>query len=351
MRVNWNLLKTLSLFLLATMYGCGGSGSGSGVASGFDLPAPTGPFPSVRFAPCPPSVGVNGLRCGVLDTYENYEQTGVDARIMQVAFGILPAAVSPAAPDPVVYITGGPGDSALATFGANRDFQAFTNNRELILVDQRGAGFSSPFLGCGEYFGVDDAAESRSCVQSFEEQGVDLSQYRSAVIAQDFKVLREALEIDQWNVYGVSYGPIAGMLYANLDPNGVRSVIFDSSTDNQVDIALADSAARLNFVSELSSQCATSTECAAQIPDLRNFFIDTYMSLENDPWNIDIPGEPFTSGELLFNVISRVLNILRFLSQLLNEMVSHCFRLWHRMLPMKLNKTITSIFAVALTQA
>jgi len=70
--MNWNLLKTLSLLILVTTYGCGGSESGGGVAPGFNLPTPTGPFPSVRFAPCPPNVGVNGLRCGVLDTYENY---------------------------------------------------------------------------------------------------------------------------------------------------------------------------------------------------------------------------------------------------------------------------------------
>jgi len=134
-----------------------------------------------------------------------------------------------------------------------------------------------------------------------------LSQYRTAVIAQDFKVLREALEIDQWNVYGVSYGSKPGLLYPDLDPDGVRSVIIDSGTDNQGDMALNDATARLNFVSELSSQCAASTECAAQIPDLRNFFIDTYMSLENEPWNIYIPGEsPLTSGQLLFNVIPRV---------------------------------------------
>jgi len=259
------------------------------------------------------------MRCGVLETYENYDLTSPDARIIEVAFGIVPAKTTPAAPDPIVVFIGGPGGSALVNSALGLEYSSYSGNRDVILVDQRGTGYSSPFLDCefpddddGEFVDSDgdgvsdaDAAVLIPCLESFENQGVDLSQYRSAVIAQDFKVLREALQIAQWNVYGVSYGPIPGLLYADLDPAGVRSVIFDSSTDNQVDIMLADTAAPLDYISELASQCAAEPECAARIPDLRSVFIETFRSLMNEPWIEDIPGKGEISfaGYVLFDFI------------------------------------------------
>jgi len=272
--------------------------------AGFDLPPPDGPFPSVRFAPCPFEINANNMRCGVLDTFENYEKTGTDARIIQVAFGIIPAKTTPTVPDPIVVFTGGPGASDLAFAQFFAEFEAHTDDRDLILVDQRGVGFSSPFLQCGGllfYYTIDVAA-AKSCIEKFESQGVDLSQYRSAVIAQDFKALREALEIDQWNIYGGSYGPIPGILYAELDPAGVRTVIFDSSTDNQVDIALADVAAVFDIITELGNLCAAEAECAARLPDFQSIFIETFRSLTNEPWVVNVPdkGEAKLDGFELY---------------------------------------------------
>jgi len=287
------MTKLKSLVLLTTL------GLLSACSDSDKKPPPNDPvvsIPSVRFIDCPidtsTSAALSGLRCGELDTYENYENTGPDAEIIQIAFGILPATDLPAMPDPVVVFVGGPGGSGLAELArtANTDFELglLADNRDLIMVDQRGAGFSTPFLHCDGLLFPDSADDidvmaATSCVDGFEQQGVDLTQYRSNVIAQDFKVLREALEIAQWNVYGASYGPIPGLLYAQLDPAGIRSVVFDSSTDNQVDIALADAAAPLNYITELARQCAEETECAARLPDLRSTFIDTFRALMMDP--------------------------------------------------------------------
>jgi len=264
-----------------------------------EQPNEVGDYPRVSFNSCAfdTEMTLNEIRCGVLETYENYESTGADARIIQVAFGIVPASTTPVAPDPVVVFTGGPGVSALAEFALFNRVEKTnfgTNNRDLILVDQRGVGFSEPFLQCdglliSDDFSPDlDSEDAKNCIDEFEQQGVDLSQYRSSVIAQDFKALREALKIEQWNVYGASYGPIPGILYAALDPDGVRSVIFDSSTDNQVDIALADAAAPLDYITELAAQCAQEAECASRLPDLRSTFIDTFRMLMEDPWVVSV---------------------------------------------------------------
>jgi len=268
---------------------------------------PVSSSPGVRYTECPFDTiqETQGFRCGVLDTYENYEKTGPDARMIEVAFGIIPATTTPVAPDPIVVFIGGPGASSLAEFAQGAGFESYTTNRDLILVDQRGAGFSKPFLNCDIPEDSDDTLDKelaafKACITDFEQQGAELSEYRSAVIAQDFKVLREALKIEQWNVYGESYGPIPGLLYADLDPQGVRSLIFDSSTDNQVDIALADTASFLDYITELDRQCATESECSTRLPDLTSTFVDTFRSLKEVPWEVDIPG----NGSFLFDEYS-----------------------------------------------
>jgi len=296
-------------YWLLTQYGCSSSDESPMPAPADESTPQAETYPNVKFAACPFDISAasSELRCGVLKTFENYALTGADARIIEIAFGIVPATITPVATDPIVVFIGGPGASALAGFALGVEFESYSGNRDLILVDQRGAGFSVPFINCDipddDDFEQDDVI--RSCVTEFEEQGVDLTQYRSAVIAQDFKVLRETLEIPQWNVYGESYGPIPGLLYTDLDPGGVRSVIFDSGPDNQVDIALADVAAPLDYISELAIQCAAEPDCAARFPDLRSVFIDTFRSLENDPWTGDIPGDDQFefAGDMLFDLM------------------------------------------------
>lgn len=270
-------------------------------------------IPNVKFTDCPFDTSVNAgeIRCGVLNTFEDYEITGPDAKVIQVSFGIVPASITPTAPDPIVLISGGPGVSALVDFALGEEFESYSGNRDLILFDQRGAGFSSPYIHCDFPEDADDnefEVAAIACLNDFEQQGVDFTQYRSSVIAQDFKVLREALEIPQWNVYAESYGPIPGLLYTDLDSTGVRSVIFDSSTDNQVDIALSDASAPLEYISELTKQCASESECSTRLPDLRNVFIETVRSLMNEPWIVEVPeeGEVEFDGYFLFDLIQEL---------------------------------------------
>jgi len=51
-----------------------------------------------------------------LDTNENYELTGPDARMVEVVFGIVPATIIPAEPAPTVVFIGGPGSIGLVEF-------------------------------------------------------------------------------------------------------------------------------------------------------------------------------------------------------------------------------------------
>ena len=98
-------------------------------------------LPAPRFEPtaCPtapvPTTLPETARCGFLIVPEN--RTRANGRTIRLTVGIVPAKSRHPAPDPIVYLAGGPGGyplgeaQALIEAGFNRD-------RDLIIISQRG---------------------------------------------------------------------------------------------------------------------------------------------------------------------------------------------------------------------
>jgi pimeloyl-ACP methyl ester carboxylesterase len=105
-------------------------------------------------AVCPfhPAGGVvegRDVRCGYLTVLEDHAHPS--GRTIRLAVAIFtPTLVAPA-PDPVIYLGGGPGTPVLASLGPTimpGDVNTFWGNRDVILLDQRGLGYSQPSLAC-----------------------------------------------------------------------------------------------------------------------------------------------------------------------------------------------------------
>ena len=68
---------------------------------------------------------------------------------IEVHFAVLPALARNKKPDPVFFLAGGPGQSAIGLAGPlSRMLARFGQRRDIVLVDQRGTGRSAP-LDCG----------------------------------------------------------------------------------------------------------------------------------------------------------------------------------------------------------
>jgi len=81
-------------------------------------------------------------------------------------------------------------------------------HRDVVIYDQRGAGFSQPKL-CPAYDSVADARVTearRACIAELEAQGIDRGAYNTAASVADLMDLRRALGYASWDVYGMSYG-------------------------------------------------------------------------------------------------------------------------------------------------
>jgi pimeloyl-ACP methyl ester carboxylesterase len=85
------------------------------------------------------------VQCGYLIVRENRQNP--QSRTIKVAYAIVKAHGPNPQPDPVVYLTGGPGDNAIRWLDtwAGMPMNA---DRDIILVDPRGVGYSQPAMQC-----------------------------------------------------------------------------------------------------------------------------------------------------------------------------------------------------------
>ena len=244
------------------------------------------------------------MECGYLTVPEDRSQSG--GLTIRLHVGVFRTQSDDKAPDPVVYLAGGPGENPLElvplTF--NQRFAPFVADRDFIMFDQRGTGLSQPALDCPEHVETvldtldqDLSVEERltletkamlACRDRLVSEGVNLAAYTSAENAADLNDLRQALGFDEWNLYGISYGTRLALTAMRDFPVGIRSVILDSSYPLQVNLytALAPNAHRAFSV--LFDGCAADPTCSAAYPELEATFFELVDHLTDTPITISI---------------------------------------------------------------
>lgn len=264
------------------------------------------------------------VECGRLTVPQSRQDSGYGS--IDLAIVIIHSLSKQSAPDPVVYLAGGPGGSSTPyTEGlVQMWFKPFLETRDVILVDQRGTGRSEPSLACDEYSHfmlnqistetpppqtiTDEAAALYACQQRLTREGILTSAYTSAESAADLNDLRVALNIKEWNLLGVSYGTRLALTVLRDHPQGVRSVILDSVYPPQVALFTDVYANGERARQAVFAACAAQSACAAAYPDLENRFWQLVASLNAQPVTVTIRLERTTrdfvwTGDRLYNLV------------------------------------------------
>ncbi|MER5765903.1 alpha/beta fold hydrolase [Streptomyces sp. NPDC002082] len=274
-----------------------------------DTAGVTGPVTAAasRFVPgpCPeppePIEALATARCGVLEVPENRDRP--DGRTIGLAVAVIPAVSAKPAPDPVVFMAGGPGGEVfddipfLVSSGLNRD-------RELVVMAQRGNLYDKPGLACPELdrfharaVGLPSytpqteklmADAVKQCRDRLAADGTDLSAYNSTENAADFADLRTALGFKEWNVYGHSYGSNLALTYLRLHPQGIRAVALDSAAPAQyVSLPFAWANAR-EGLDNVYKACAAEPRCKTRYPDFERTLNEQVQKLEANPLTLNV---------------------------------------------------------------
>ncbi len=266
---------------------------------------------SATFEParCPmqlPSSQTEGetVECGYLVVPE--DRANPDSDTIRLAVAIFHPPDGPSHPDPIIYLMGGPGGSGLEFLFISFDVAyapVLATGRDLIILDQRGIGYSEPALDCpevaelgrelldweidGEILSDEESAELfLDTVAACEEDlsaVADLTAYNTAANAADINDLRLALGYDQVNLWGTSYGTRLALGVMRDYPEGLRSVVLDAVYPPSVDLYMELPDNALRAFNALFYGCAADADCAAAFPDLEWVFFDTVDRLNEEP--------------------------------------------------------------------
>jgi pimeloyl-ACP methyl ester carboxylesterase len=244
-----------------------------GVLAGCSAAAESTPSPTVAFTECRITAETAAVslpaRCTTLAVPEAYADPAGATITLSVA--VVPALGNAVRPDPLLLIAGGPGQAAQQAFAPIipllRDLR---QNRDIVLVDQRGTGNSTPFpCALTDSSDADLAAWVANCL---EQMPHDPAQFTTEAMVQDLEQVRVALGYPQWNLIGVSYGTRVAQHYARRFPAQTRSLVLDGVVRPDMPIGAEIPRDGQRALDLLFTRCANDPDCAAAFPNLRSDF-------------------------------------------------------------------------------
>lgn len=258
-----------------------------------------------------PAGGQVDARCGTLTVPE--DRSSRDGRQIELHVAVIPAVKRNPEAHPLFLLAGGPGQSAIETFPAIISLMfPIHENRDIVLVDQRGTGKSNP-LRCldPEDESLDEEQELEKVKSCPETLNADLRFYTTEIAMTDLDEVRAVLGYETINIYGASYGTRAALTYLRMFPEHVRTVTLDAVVDPEFVMfmdAAEDGQAALD---EFFARCEADEACEAAFPELRSEFDNLLSRLEESPAEITIP-HPLTANPLELTVTRQMITSMVF---------------------------------------
>jgi pimeloyl-ACP methyl ester carboxylesterase len=269
--------------------------------------------------------------CGVLTVPEN--RTDDNGRTIQLPVFRVPAMSPDPAPDPVLFVNGGPGSSTI--LGSSFLLENEMNrDRDLIFIAGRGSWGATPDLNCPEIEDYEEALldsvydapatqeagvkAARRCRERIvaENEGIDLGAYNTTEAVHDYADLRTALGIEEWNVLGHSYGTDLVLQMMRERPEGIRTVTLDGLVPPDIASVTAWTWSSLkSSVDNVFAACAQQPECAARYPNLPELLNQLVNRLEAEPVRTTVEMEDGTSVDVVLDGGALMNSLLTFAHQ------------------------------------
>ena len=237
------------------------------------------------------------VECGFVVAPEDHsDPNGPTIRLAAVVFKSQSDARPP---DPVMLLCGGPGEKCVEYAPSVAQILApLYGDRDFIVFDQRGAGLSEPALECPEYAQAsldlldepdpEAALQTRfdavmACRDRLVSEGHNLAAYNTVQNAADVKAIRIALGYEQVNLLSGSYGSLLAQATMRDHPQGIRSVIMDSTPPLEKSFLVDASMTVANAIMRLLDACAADDACNSAYPDLQGVLFETIDQLNAEP--------------------------------------------------------------------
>jgi len=255
-------------------------------------------------------------RCGSLSVPEDPSRP--NGRQISLRIAVLPADTPRPRPDPVFVLAGGPGQSITQTYPALAGaFERLNRDRDIVLVDQRGTGGSSP-LACPDPPGnpqgpVDDGRRAAECARALD---ADLTQYGTPAFVGDLERVRATMGYERVNLVGFSYGTRAALAYARAHPDRARTLLLDGVAPFEMLVGASFDRDSERALALLFDRCRAEPACRERYAGLERDFRALLARLERQPAPVRA-AHPVTGATLELTVDADALRqaVLAFLYQ------------------------------------
>lgn len=213
--------------------------------------------------------------------------------------------------DPIIYTVGGPGSTTMPT-AQYMNYYKYLDDRDFILVEQRGNYYAKPHLDCPEWSQAiyesnqpnfdaskyDELFEqaAKSCKERLEKKGIDLNGYNTNEIAADINDLVTVLELEEYNLLTISYSTKIAQVLIRDYPDKIRSVVMDSPLPLEVNYDEESVQNLLESVAKLLDDCENDVECNSTYPNIKNRFFEYLADKTVNPLQVEI--ENPTNGKI-----------------------------------------------------
>jgi pimeloyl-ACP methyl ester carboxylesterase len=227
------------------------------------------------------------LLCGKFRVFENRRTRS--GRTIDLNIVVLPAFDQKTKAEPLFDLAGGPGvaSTAAATFYATEGKEC-RQRRDVVLVDQRGTGNSNrlsipqektPESDLREMYPVDYVMRMRDALR----QHADLTQYTTSIAMDDLDDVRAWLGYDRINLFGLSYGTRAALVYLRQHPEHVRTITLVGVAPTYLRMPMYHAQAAKRGMNLLLAQCEHDAKCREAFPQIRDDWMKVLADLQAAP--------------------------------------------------------------------
>ncbi|MDG1572253.1 alpha/beta fold hydrolase [Robiginitalea sp. M366] len=234
------------------------------------------------------------FRSGMLQVPENHEQSG--GSTIDIAYVVVPAQDTLAGKTnpPLIFFSGGPGGNTLGPGMFQFILKhPFREQRDIILFDQRGIGYSSPMPDMSfdswdilaRHADADtELALTRQMLNDYRQrcarQGIHPEYYNTQQNARDVGMLFDHLGYPTYVLFGGSYGTRLARVVQDLFPERIHCSVLDSPAPMSGDFLLS----RLESFDLALNRIFEATRDT--LPGLEEDYMHAIYGLEAEPMRV-----------------------------------------------------------------
>ncbi len=243
--------------------------------------------------------------CGQISVPENHDDP--NGKKIQISYIVLHAKDISSKAYPMVFLSGGPGGNLISSAQiSNFLTNPIREKRDVILVDQRGIGYSSALPNLYEEIydimakNATDAEELdlyniliKNYSDRCKDQNIHLEYYNTFQNAKDIGLLMKHLNRDKFNIYGGSYGTRLARVVQELYPEYLNAVILNSPNPIKGDFLVDRLKSYALALERMLDYCKNDSVCNSKYPLLKTDYLLALNRLKKNALELNIKGKPF----------------------------------------------------------